>query len=205
MTTKERRSLALLIGLAATGHLVRAAVPAIAPEAVPALSLLDSARDGNPQAHRDSIRRLATPLGADERIDADRASAEELARLPGIGPAIARRIVADRESRGAFAGIAGLDRVPGIGPAALTRWLPHLSFTGVRADTSLSTEAGQVDLNAAGVDELDALPGIGGARARAIIAFRDSAGPFRDGTELSRVPGISRALAQRLAARLLVR
>ena len=205
MTTKERRSLALLIALAATGHLVRAVVSAAPPGAVPALSLLDPTADSNPRAHRDSIRLLATPLAPGERIDVDRASAEELARLPGIGPAIARRIVADRQSRGAFGGIAGLDRVPGIGPTALAKWLPHLLFTGVPADTPLSTGVGQVDLNAAGVDELDALPGIGGARARAIIAFRDSAGPFRDASELSRVPGISRALAGRLAPRLLIR
>ena len=187
------------------GHLVRALMADDAPAAPPALSLLDSAGDGNPAAHLDSIRRLAAPLGADERIDADHASAEELARLPGIGPATARRIVADRQSRGAFGGITGLDRVPGVGPAAIAKWRPHLLFSGVPAETHLSTEVDQIDLNTAGVDELDALPGIGGARARAIVAFRDSAGPFRDGAELWRVPGISRALARRLGPRLLVR
>jgi competence ComEA-like helix-hairpin-helix protein len=204
VTTKERRSLALLLGLAVAGHLVRAVVD-IAPAAAPPLALLDSTRDGSPGAHLDSIRRLATPLGPDERIDVDRASAEELARLPGIGPAIARRIVADRQSRGAFGGIAGLDRVPGVGPAALAKWGSHLLFTGAPADTPLSAEVGQIDLNRAGVDELDALPGIGGARARAIVAFRDSAGPFRDEMGLAQVPGISRALARQLAPRLLVR
>lgn len=205
MTTKERRSLALLLGLAVTGHLVRALSADVAAPTPAALSLLDSTRDGNPGAHLDSIRRLAAPLGPSERIDADRASAEELARLPGIGPAMARKIVADRQSRGAFGGIDGLDRVPGVGPAALAKWRLHLLFTGVPAETQLSPEAGLVDLNSAGVDELDALPGIGGARARAIVAFRDSAGPFRDSEGLSRVPGISRTLARQLAPRLLVR
>ena len=205
MTTKERRSLALLLGLAAAGHLVRALVADATLATPPALSLLDSTRDGNPGAHLDSIRQLAIPLGANERIDVDRASAEELARLPGIGPATARRIVADRQSRGAFGGIVGLDRVPGVGPAALAKWRPHLLFSGVPAETQHSTEVSGIDLNSAGVDELDALPGIGAARARAIVAFRDSAGPFRDGAELWRVPGISRALARQLAPRLLVR
>jgi competence protein ComEA len=45
----------------------------------------------------------------------------ELEALPGIGPALARRIVADRESQGPFATVAALDRVPGIGPALLAR------------------------------------------------------------------------------------
>lgn len=204
MTTKERRALALLLALAVTGHLVRSLV-ASPPERAPPAVVLDPARDGDPLAHRDSIRRLAAPLGAAERIDADRAGPEELVRLPGIGPALARRIVADRQNRGAFGGLVGLDRVPGVGPAALAKWAPHLMFTGVAADTLQTAEAGLTDLNAAGVDELDALPGIGAARARAIIAFRDSAGPFRDVTELARVPGISRALAGRLSGRLLVR
>jgi competence protein ComEA len=204
VNTKERRALSLLLGLAVTGHLLRA-FAAAAPATTPALQILDPARDGNPQAHLDSIRRLAAPLGPEERIDADRASAEELSRLPGIGPALARRIVADRQNQGAFGGIAGLDRVPGIGPAMLSKWAPHLMFTGVSADTPLSVEPGRIDLNAAGVDELDALPGIGGARARAIIAFRDSAGPFRNVADLSRVPGVSGALVRRLAPHLLVR
>ncbi len=204
MSPKERRALALLLGFAAVGHVVRTvgAAPSSAP---PAAVLLDPARDGDPEAHRDSIKRLAAPLGADERIDADLASAEELARVPGIGPATARRIVADREKHGAFGGLAGLDRVPGVGPAALAKWAPRLMFTGSRADTPLSNEAGQIDLNGATVDELDGLPGIGVNRARAIIAFRDSVGPFRDVAALAKVPGISRALVDRLAAHLLVR
>jgi competence protein ComEA len=205
VSTKERRALAVLLGLAVFGHLVRAVAGVDPPAAAPALSLLDSAGDGDPGAHLDSTRRLAAPLGPDEQIDIDRASAEELARLPGVGPVLARRIVADRQSRGAFGSIGGLDRVPGIGPAALARLQPHLLFTGLRADTPPSDEAGQIDLNRARVNELDALPGIGGVKARAIVAFRDSAGPFRDWTELDRVPGISRALAQRLAGRLLFR
>ena len=204
MTTKERRALALLLALAVAGHLIRAARAAV-PSDPPPLALLDPTRDRDPLAHRDSILQFAKPLGPDERIDADRASADELARVPGIGPATARRIVADREKRGAFGGLAGLDRVTGVGPGALAKWAPRLMFTGVRADTLLTIEAGKVDLNAASVDELDALPGIGGARARAIIAFRDSAGPFRDLEGLSRVPGISRALVGRLAGHLLVR
>jgi competence protein ComEA len=41
--------------------------------------------------------------------------------LPGIGPARARDIVANRERHGSFSRVADLDRIPGIGPAALAR------------------------------------------------------------------------------------
>jgi competence protein ComEA len=53
-------------------------------------------------------------------------------------------------------------------------------------------------LNVGTLAQLDRLPGIGPARARRIVAFRDSAGPFRTPHDLARVPGISLALARRL-------
>ena len=47
------------------------------------------------------------------------ATVEQLDGLDGIGPALARRIVAWRSEHGGFASVADLDRVPGIGPAKL--------------------------------------------------------------------------------------
>lgn len=41
--------------------------------------------------------------------------------LPGVGPALADRIIADREANGAFATVGDLDRVKGIGPRMLER------------------------------------------------------------------------------------
>ena len=54
-------------------------------------------------------------------LNLNRATAVELEGLPGIGPSLARRIVADRDARGPFATVAALDRVPGIGPALVGR------------------------------------------------------------------------------------
>jgi len=51
------------------------------------------------------------------QIDLDSADEETLALLPGIGPALADRIVEDRNRLGAFGGLAGLNRVRGIGPS----------------------------------------------------------------------------------------
>lgn len=64
-------------------------------------------------------------------IDVDRASAAELDRLPGIGPALAQRIVEDREANGAFGSVEALQRVRGIGPALAARLAPLVTFSGL--------------------------------------------------------------------------
>ena len=50
-------------------------------------------------------------------INLNRASAQELESLPGVGPVLAGRIVADRDAHGPFATLDDLGRVPGVGPA----------------------------------------------------------------------------------------
>lgn len=60
----------------------------------------------------------ATP--ADPRpLDLNRASVEEIARLPGVGPSLARRIVEERERVGRFNSSEGLRGVLGLGPKKL--------------------------------------------------------------------------------------
>lgn len=49
------------------------------------------------------------------RLDLNRATAEELTRLPGIGETLAQRIIDYREANGPFQYAAELLRVPGIG------------------------------------------------------------------------------------------
>ncbi len=58
----------------------------------------------------------AQPVGP---IDVNRATAELLETLPGVGPATATAIVTERERNGPFVNVEDLDRVPGIGPAKL--------------------------------------------------------------------------------------
>jgi competence ComEA-like helix-hairpin-helix protein len=66
-------------------------------------------------------------------VDVDRATAEELETLPRIGPALARRIAADRESNGAFGSLEALQRVKGIGPALARQLAPHVTFSAIGA------------------------------------------------------------------------
>lgn len=52
-------------------------------------------------------------------VDVNTADAEQLQTLPGIGPAMAERIISHRESAGPFTALEDLAAVSGIGPARL--------------------------------------------------------------------------------------
>jgi competence protein ComEA len=159
--------------------------------------------------------RQGRPLDAGERVDVDVAPASELTRLPRIGPRLAKIIVADRQAHGAFGSLAGLDRVSGVGPGLLKIIAPHVVFSGCRGDACaargpgapLSDEArlAPTNINSATVAELDALPGVGPAKAAAILQYRTQHGPFTTVEELARVPGFGAAAVARLRERVTVR
>lgn len=60
------------------------------------------------------------------QVDINSAAWPELSQLPGIGEALARRIVESREQEGPFADHQELRRVRGIGPRTLERITPFL-------------------------------------------------------------------------------
>ena len=59
----------------------------------------------------------SVPAGG--RLDLNTADAAALEALPGIGPEMARQIVAYRTAHGSFTSVDQLDEVSGIGPATL--------------------------------------------------------------------------------------
>ena len=69
--------------------------------------------------------RLAQPhTQAGRPLSVNTAGEAELESLPGIGPVLARRIVAHRRSHGPFGRLEDLLRVEGIGPKLLERLKP---------------------------------------------------------------------------------
>ena len=210
MLSPEHRAVLLLLGLGVAGHLIRM-VASDARRPPGAVRLAGSASSPAALARRDSLVRLARPVAPGERIDVDRASAQELQRLPGVGPALARRIVEARRRGGPFGDTAALRRVEGIGPSKLKRMAPNLAFSApprasptpvapaVRTAAPAEVVTTEV-INRGSAADLERISGIGRRRAAKIVAFRDSAGPFRSAAELARVLGISLALAQALWA-----
>jgi len=61
-------------------------------------------------------------------VNVNTASAEELDALPGIGPALAGRIIAHRAQKGRFETIEDLDAVSGIGPKKLEELRQFVRF-----------------------------------------------------------------------------
>jgi competence protein ComEA len=68
----------------------------------------------------------------------------------------------------------------------------------VSAETITKAEIGKVDLNGADVSTLQReLAGVGEAKAKAIVAYRDTDGPFVSVDELLEVKGIGKAILER--------
>jgi len=87
------------------------------------------AADPGPRRELDGRERLVLGLP----LDLNRASAAELALVPGLSPRLGEAVVADRERRGPFASVHDLERVKGIGPARLGRARPHLEVAPLPA------------------------------------------------------------------------
>jgi len=64
------------------------------------------------------------PVADPRPLDLNRASAEEISRLPGVGPSLARRIVEERDRRGRFETSDNLRGILGMGPKKLAALLP---------------------------------------------------------------------------------
>jgi len=161
---------------------------------------------------RDAIRPQAgarpTNVVATPTLDLNRSPQQELELLPGVGPVLAEKIVAERERSGPFRTVEDLHRVPGIGDKTVDRLRPLLTIAppGTLDEPPATLErkppavvpmkAGKIqpgeppiDLNAADATELMRLPGIGPTTAAKIIDERVRQ-RFATVDDLMRVKGI---------------
>jgi competence ComEA-like helix-hairpin-helix protein len=67
------------------------------------------------------------PIADPRPLDLNRASADEISRLPGVGPSLARRIVEERDRRGRFESADGLRGILGMGPKKLAALREHVT------------------------------------------------------------------------------
>ena len=135
-----------------------------------------------------TVAPASDPLLVGLPIDVNAADAHALGAVPGLGPAIASAIVADRTARGPFRRLEDLDRVAGVGPQTVELLRPFV----------ILGDPPPVDLATASAAELETLPGIGPVLAARIVVDRADRGPVRSVDDLSRIDGISPALIDRL-------
>lgn len=67
---------------------------------------------------------VSASVGVGEKISLSRANATQLEALPGVGPALAQRIIDYRTAHGGFSQVAQLDNVSGIGPSLMAQISP---------------------------------------------------------------------------------
>lgn len=142
MTPAERRAILFLAAVALLGGLVRAvrAAGARADRPVGQQVALEAQRAAVDSVAQGLVRLRAgrgrtgaaasSPAKPVGPVDVDLADATTLITLPRIGPVLAGRIIADRDSLGPFGSLEALERVRGIGPAMLRKLAPHVTFSG---------------------------------------------------------------------------
>jgi len=151
------------------------------------------------------------------RIDLNRADRAELLQLPGIGEQLASRIDQFRRDYGAFQSVDELLKVKGIGPATMARLRDWVIVDQEEIDTAVPARGQKsvvplakkptrgaevktgtkktvsinepINLNEAGLEELQKLPGIGPKTAQKIIEAREKI-PLKSVEDLLRIRGI---------------
>ncbi len=206
VTEREQNMLLCLCGILLLGFGLR-------------LFAWEPARQTQESLNEQALRsELANPESL--RIDIRIATKAELMALPGIGERRAEAILEYRTAH-PFSSVNQIMNISGIGPKTYEKMKPMLLLFGdseVPAESTRSTRTREsatssqtavsdssiIDLNRAGLEELCSLSGIGEARARAIIAYREENGAFQNIEEIMNVRGIGNGIFERNRHRLVV-
>ncbi len=136
-TPAERKALLFLSTVLVLGASTRAyrTVHSRSPADAQARSALDRQIKAADSARRSGLRKpkrekkqKAPPKPAGP-VDLDLATEKEIEALRHIGPTLAKRIVADRDSFGPFGSLEGLKRVKGVGSSMVAKLDSTVTFS----------------------------------------------------------------------------
>lgn len=138
-----------------------------------------SAQSKRSKSETQQSQSAQTPSG---KVDLNTASQKDLESLPGVGAATAKKIIAGRP----FSSVADLKKA-GVSQSTIDKIQGQVTVSASSASAPASTPkskseakkaqpattpTGKVDLNTASQSDLEALPGVGAATAKKIIAGR---------------------------------
>ena len=136
-TPAERKALlffSVVLALGASGRAFRA-LHSRSPADSRARSALEAQIKAADSARLSGLRKpkrgakKKTPPEPAGPVDLDIATEKEIEGLRNIGPALAKRIVADRDSFGPFGSMEGLSRVKGVGPSMVAKLDSTVTFS----------------------------------------------------------------------------
>jgi len=103
------------------------APPVLEPEAVEFNSATYQAVRPAPPSAR--VAQQIAQVRDGGRVNVNAADAQTLQLLPGVGPVVSARVIADREANGPYPTLEAMTRVSGIGPRTIER-ITALAFAG---------------------------------------------------------------------------
>ncbi len=128
-------------------------------------------------------------------IDLNKADSTQLESLPGIGPAIARRIVLYRKKLGGFYAIHQLADVWG---------LPDSVYEKIKNQCTIHEEIIKIDINLVEFDALKSHPYFGYKLANALINYRKQHGKFNQLEDIQQIVQIDEKTYEKILPYLFV-
>lgn len=145
------------------------------------------------QAHYDSVRATyPQKLPKGTIIDANTADTTLLRRIPGIGTAYAKRIIAYREALGGFVSASQIEEIDGL-PHNIHEWFAVYSTTASDANIR------HININRADFKTLVHHPYLSYEQTKAIVNLRQRIGKLRGWSDLQGNPLFSDADIARLS------
>jgi competence ComEA-like helix-hairpin-helix protein len=126
------------------------------------------------------------------QLDINQADSSQWEALPGIGPALARRVVQYREKLGGFVRIEQVGELYGLADSVFQRIKPQLMLT------SGAVPFRKLPINRVSQNELQAHPYIRFALAKQLLAYRQQHGSFRQATDLRALQGVDPSSWERI-------
>jgi competence ComEA-like helix-hairpin-helix protein len=159
-------------------------------------------------------------------VDINTAGLERLQDITGVGPVIASRIIEDRTMRGPFYFIEDIRRVNGVGDATFEKMRYQITVGNVTppappppsppssppklepipspAPVETTPASAKININTAGLEELQEITGVGPVISQRIIDYRTQNGPFQKTQDIKNVKGIGDATFEKMKGEITI-